>query len=632
MGTCASCSGGAPDPNCGACVADSTGMPGGQRCFDALAVAERRPGVFQTSDGHDGRMLALARLVGGAPTSAADINRAVNRGYAGNQVWNFYGSGAPSAYCTDTGGPRAFGGTYVFGYDHRFEDTMNSLDCYNGEVDRFYLATPGHADGDRVCDGEQAMFDPSNGAIFDLGGEANRVAVFPFTDHPPLPCESFEYTVWLSDNPHATSIADPTHPDPTKWNPSLLIRAFLQGWIPDAPVPADPFQPDLSNPTQRDGIVQVFALPCGLTFRYASILAGNNGNPAPACQFWSFDAELDAVAGLNEDDTGICPDADGDGYRAASCGGTDCNDGDPAIHPNALETCASPSDLNCDSMTPHCPTGTTCFSARCVPSCLEGACAADFTCVESDGGSSFCVPTACVGVSCSAGQICGPAGCQDPCAGAHCPLGQVCREGACLDPCQGVMCPTHQHCGPDATGVGRCQADCSCVPCAAPQTCNMASGRCEAPTCSTMTCPAGTTLDCSGEFPACVGPCMNVFCPIGSTCDSTSGNCVHDACFGVACQPGLTCMAGACVADRRDGGTDGGSTGGDGGSIDGGNRDGGANRDAGRDAGRGVNNSGSCGCRTVGGNRSRNAPWLASLAVVAAAIVRRRGARLSSRA
>ena len=207
-------------------------------------------------------MLRFGRLHKGAPNSEADINRAVGRQYNGGMVWLYYGDGVPSGYCAPAGGPpRAYAmdSDYRFGWDHRYEDTMNGLDCYNGEVDRFYIGAMGHADGDRVCDGEQAMFLPEHGAIFDLGGEGNRVAVFPFTDHGPLPCESFEFSVWLSNNPNATEIAEAGRPDANRWNPAVLVRAFLQGWIPDAETggqavgPA--LMPNLNNPTQRDGIV-----------------------------------------------------------------------------------------------------------------------------------------------------------------------------------------------------------------------------------------------------------------------------------------------------------------------------------------------------------------------------------------
>ncbi len=546
-GVCASCSSASGDRNCGACMVD------GDMCFTSLPAAQLRPGAFETSDHRDGRDASLhfARLVGGMAATATDFMRAVNTGYNGRGAL-FYGAGAPTGWCGSPDHPlpaypSASG--YVFGWNHTPEDALDRLDCYNGEIDRYYLHDPGHADGQRVCDGEQARFDPASGAVFDLGGEANRVVIFPYTDHPPLPCESFEYTVWLSDDPHATLIADAGRPDPTKWNPSQLTRAFLQGWIPDVPVAgqpvsADPRHPNLANPTQRDGFVQVFSLPCGLTFRYASIVAGNNGTPSPSCTFYSYDAELDAVLGLNEDDTALCPDADADGYRDAACGGNDCNDHDPAVHPGAIETCATGRDLNCDGRVTTCPGGTTCAQDLCTVACPAGGCPSGFTCASAPGVTGrYCIPSACVGAVCPAGQVCGPRGCQDPCAGAMCPAGLVCRGGACTDPCAGITCPSGQHCD-----AGRCAANCVCTGCTAVLACDTASGRCESPGCATFTCPAGMSRDCTGPMPHCVGPCLGVTCPLGAVCDPRTSRCVTDFCFGVVCPTDSACADGICVA------------------------------------------------------------------------------------
>jgi hypothetical protein len=50
----------------------------------------------------------------------------------------------------------------------------------------------------------------------------------------------------------------------------------------------------------------------------------------------------------------VCPDADGDGFQAASCGGQDCNDtpgSGASINPSATESCFDGVDNNCDGQT-----------------------------------------------------------------------------------------------------------------------------------------------------------------------------------------------------------------------------------------------------------------------------------------
>ncbi len=66
-------------------------------------------------------------------------------------------------------------------------------------------------------------------------------------------------------------------------------------------------------------------------------------------------------------DPACCPDADGDGFSDAACGGSDCNDGDATVYPGAWEVCDDGQDNDCNA-------DIDCFDALCVedPACVVG--------------------------------------------------------------------------------------------------------------------------------------------------------------------------------------------------------------------------------------------------------------------
>lgn len=73
------------------------------------------------------------------------------------------------------------------------------------------------------------------------------------------------------------------------------------------------------------------------------------------------------ASGWNVDDVELwalksgCMDGDGDGYLPVECGGDDCRDDDPWIHPGAIEVCDDGQDNDCDGAfdgdDPDCPGG-----------------------------------------------------------------------------------------------------------------------------------------------------------------------------------------------------------------------------------------------------------------------------------
>ncbi|MBX3246739.1 MAG: putative metal-binding motif-containing protein [Myxococcales bacterium] len=98
-----------------------------------------------------------------------------------------------------------------------------------------------------------------------------------------------------------------------------------------------------------------------------------------------------------------CPDADGDGYTSARCGGDDCDDADPSIHPGAVEVCDPLHvDEDCDPSTFAGPEGDLDadghISSRCCNFQPSGALLCGDDCDDEDPAIHPGQPDICDGV------------------------------------------------------------------------------------------------------------------------------------------------------------------------------------------------------------------------------------------
>jgi len=435
-----------------------------------------------------------------------------------------------------------------------------------------------------VADGDKSFYNPWDALTFDLGGLANKVAIFAQNDHGPQPCESNEYTVYLTNNPLSREVIDDpgkTGADPNKWNRAKLYKIFTHGWIDnpaccDSPKTCDPTKCTLPKAgdapvLEADSMSLVFTLPCGISFRYVATIAGYDGrsltDPSTVddCEFHSSENEIDAVAGLNDDESAICPDKDGDGFPSCACDPKptpcDCND-DPAVDPNAAKYYpGAPQD--CDgpqySCAPSsCPTGTTCHIHQCLSPCGLGEykCPIGFSCqtVKPTGGgadAALCVPSPCGDAgACPAGFVCKAGTCADLCEGVKCPYLQRCQGGKCIDPCGLIKCPAGQTCL-----SGACVDNCKCLamdstsyPCkGATPTCDVAKGTCVPAGCDKASCPSDKHCEATSDGTVCRGACEGVVCPAKQVCDPVKG-CV-DPCelLTTPCETGKACKGGVCI-------------------------------------------------------------------------------------
>lgn len=210
-----------------------------------------------------------------------------------------------------------------------------------------------------------------------------------------------------------------------------------------------------------------------------------------------------------------CPDSDSDGYTASSCGGNDCNDGNPQIHPGAAETCNNVDD-NCNSQIDEsltqqqsCGAGAclrtitqTCSAGQFLPACAPGLPGTE-TCNNIDDN---CNVQTDEGITSQ--QTCGVGACQVT-------ITQSCNAGAFTPACTpGTPAPA-EICSNsiDDNCNGQLNEGCSCTD-GQTQACGSTIGACEA---GTQTCASGAWGSCIGAITAVTEVCGN---SIDDNCNS----------------------------------------------------------------------------------------------------------------
>ena len=168
-------------------------------------------------------------------------------------------------------------------------------------------------------------------------------------------------------------------------------------------------------------------------------------------------------------------DADGDGYASKASGGDDCLDDDPAAHPCGDDLPGDGVDGNCDGADAlSCDDCVLCtvdglVGDQCVHAPVEdgGPCDDGDLCTDGDSCQDLlCLPgepTDCDdGKPCTADGCAPDVGCYNlPLDGAPCPGGGTCLGDTCCVP----AC-ADKACGPDGCGgdCGACLADETCDP------------------------------------------------------------------------------------------------------------------------------------------------------------------------